>query len=128
MSILIYLSFIYYRLEYIGISIANLSFLISCNVYKMKCTRCNWYLVFFQFMYQTYYKISSAAEQGTLSQLRNILKRRDVHGSESVTKNFRYLSLFWLQLNFSWCLLSLFRASVRLTLSVQNFSLYWNAQ
>ena len=43
-----------------------------------------------QFIYQFFYKHSSGADQGTLSQLRNVLRRVDVSGADAVTHRFRY--------------------------------------
>lgn len=46
-------------------------------------------LIQFQNIYQQFYKPSSAADQGTLFQLRNVLQRRDVSGPDGVTEKFR---------------------------------------
>lgn len=47
------------------------------------------FLFISQFIYQEYYKVSSAVEQGTLFQLRNIIHRVDVSGGDGAVDKFR---------------------------------------
>lgn len=47
------------------------------------------FLCISQFIYQEYYKVSSAAEKGTLSQLRNVIHRIDVSGGDGALDKFR---------------------------------------
>lgn len=47
------------------------------------------FLFISQFIYQEYYKVSSAVEQGTLFQLRNIIHRVDVIGGDGAVDKFR---------------------------------------
>lgn len=51
----------------------------------------DFYTVLFisQFIYQRYYKVSSAAEKGTLSQLRNVIHRVDVSGGNGAVDKFK---------------------------------------
>lgn len=42
-----------------------------------------------QLVYQQFYNPSSAAEVGTLSQLRNFVHRIDVHGGDEVIQKYR---------------------------------------
>lgn len=47
------------------------------------------YTFLLQFIYQTFYKTSSAHDKGSLCDLRNFVGRIDVHGSEEVIQKYR---------------------------------------
>lgn len=66
-------------------------FYVKTNIVHKSKSKVRFYTFLFisQFIYQEYYKVSSAAEQGTLLHLRNIIHRVDVSGGDGAVDKFR---------------------------------------